>query len=77
MKRTKLSTLLCTVILSGFLLGIHNGRVALWKDQDPQPVRVFPYFAAALPEPLQRALCQGIPLESMDDLEDLMEKYLP
>ncbi len=77
MKKQKHISFLCTIALLGFLLGIHNGRVALWKDQDPKPVRVFPYYASALPPEAQKALKAGIPLESMEDLEALIKKYLP
>lgn len=29
---------LTALLLLGFLVGIHNGYVAVWKDEDPQPI---------------------------------------
>lgn len=71
----KLSYLYCILCL-GFLLGIHDGRIALWKDDDPQPVKVFPYYASMLPEADQRALKKGIYLDDDADLRQLLEDYL-
>lgn len=72
----KKKPLLAQLVLLGFLLGIHNGRVALWNDQDPEPCRVFPYAVAALPAQVQNALQQGIRIESEADLEKLLENFL-
>lgn len=64
------------VILSlGFLLGIHNGKIALWQDDDPQPIKVFPYSASCLPEADQKALHKGIPINSKEDLSQLLEDF--
>lgn len=74
MKRKQmLANLLCL----GFLLGVHNGQIALWKDQDPIPAKVFPYSVSELPVPVQLALRSGIPINGMEDVERLLEKYLP
>lgn len=67
---------LYTLILCGFLLGIHDGRVALWKDDDPQPLQVFPYQASLLPEADQQALRRGIHAETPQELAGLLEDYL-
>ncbi len=77
MKKQMLCTLLPGCLLLGFLLGIHNGRVALWKDQDPEPWRVFPYAVSALPRETRQALKAGIPIENMEDLENFIKNYLP
>jgi len=29
----KLTSFFCSAILFGFLLGVHEGRIALWKDE--------------------------------------------
>lgn len=71
----KLSHVLCFVFL-GFLLGIHNGQIALWQDEDPEPIKVFPYSAQMLPVADRRALEEGIRFESKEDLLRLMEDYL-
>lgn len=71
----KLSYLYC-ILAFGFLLGIHQGRIALWKDDDPQPVKVFPYYASMLPKADQQALEKGIYLDDDTDLRKLLEDYL-
>lgn len=76
MKKKHLSQLLCCAILSLYLLGIHDGKVALWKGDDPEPIRVFPYRASMLPEEAQSKLKAGIPIDSMEDLNRLIEAYL-
>lgn len=63
-------------LLLGILIGIYNGRVALWKDQDPEPYRVFPYPAAAVPAEIREALEHGIRIDSEADLEALLENLL-
>lgn len=60
----------------GFLLGIHNGRIALWEDGKEKPIKVFPYSAAMLPEKDQSALKEGIRFDSKQDLLERMEDYL-
>lgn len=60
----------------GLLLGIHNGYIALWQGEDPEPVRVFPYRASMLPEQDQRLLEAGIPIGNESRLHSLLEDYL-
>ncbi len=60
----------------GFLIGIHQGRVALWKDEDPEPIKVFPFRAELLPKADQRALEQGIRVESEEELARLLQDFL-
>lgn len=67
---------LYTLIIIGFLLGIHDGHVALWADEDPQPLQVFPYRAELLPEQDQAALRKGIRADSLQELAKLLEDYL-
>lgn len=76
MKKKHLSHLLCAAILSVYLLGIHDGKIALWSGDDPEPVRVFPYSASLLPKDARKQLEAGIPIESMEDLNRLIEAYL-
>ncbi len=64
------------MLLFGFLLGIRNGYIALWKDEDPEPVRVFPYLASSLPERDRIALEQGIRIDNTTDLSRLLEDFL-
>ena len=67
---------LSILFLFGFLLGVHQGKVALWKDDDPKPVRVFPYSAQLLPPADRQALEEGIRFESEEDLMRLIKDYL-
>ena len=73
MKRKRFKKIL---LLFGFLLGISDGRIALWKDGQADPVKVFPYRAETLPLADQQALENGIHLDSKEDLIRLLEDYL-
>ncbi len=59
----------------GFLVGVKDGKVALWKDGEPQP-RVFPYRVETLPEADQKRLEEGIRIEDGSKLAQLLEDYL-
>lgn len=59
-----------------FLLGIHDGYIALWTAETEKPAYVFPYQAASLPEADRLALEKGIPLENREQLQALLEDYL-
>lgn len=67
---------ICSILLLGFLLGIYEGKVALWKDNQKQPLRVFPYKASMLPKQDQQALKKGIHIENIQQLQQLIEDYL-
>lgn len=67
---------LCAFVLLGFLLGVRDGRIALWRDGDNSPMRVFPYPIAALPTQTQEQLKKGIRVDTMDDLDRLLENLL-
>ena len=60
----------------GFLLGIQDGYIALWKDGCEKPVEVFPFQARLLPKSDQERLRNGIRVENSDELAQLMEDYL-
>lgn len=68
--------IICGIFLLGFMLGVHDGRVALWKEDDPQPIRIFPYRVTSLPPADQRALEKGIVIEAKEQLHRLLEDYL-
>lgn len=76
MKYRKATQILCTVLMAIYLLGVHEGKIALWKDNDPEPIKVFPFRVSMLPKAEQERLKNGIPIESMDDLNRLAEAYL-
>lgn len=72
----KLRRCLSSMALLGFLLGVHKGYIALWKDGDPEPVRVFPYRVSGLPLQDQQFLERGIPITSQSELHRLLQDYL-
>ena len=75
MRKKSLCNLLCCALLATYLLGTHDGNVALWKGQDPEPVKVFPYSASQLPEDARKQLEAGIPINSLRELRSLIEDY--
>ena len=66
---------LTAILLLGFILGIHKGNVALWKDGRKDPIKVFPYQASLLPEEDQKRLEQGVHVDSLNQLRKLIEDY--
>ena len=73
MKKRKI---LCNILIFGFLLGIYEGKIALWKDGQEKPVKVLPYQASMLPEADQEKLEKGIRVESLRELHKMIEDYL-
>ena len=67
---------LCHILLFGFLLGIYEGKIALWKDNQEKPIKVIPYQVSMLPKEDQQALKRGIRFESMRELYQFVEDYL-
>ena len=65
-----------TLIALIFLLGTHNGYIALWKEESPQPIKVFPYRVEMLPLADQKALEKGIRIDSDRLLAAYLEDYL-
>ena len=63
-------------LLFAFVLGSHNGYIALWEGSDPDPVKVFPYRVSSLPAADQQRLEAGIRLETKEELVKLVEDYL-
>ncbi len=76
MKGRKICRKLCPLLLLGFLLGASNGRLALWKEGQSEPWKVFPYPIAVLPTDTQQQLQQGIRVDNMEDLDRLLENLL-
>ena len=65
----------CYILLFSILVGIHNGRIAIWQGEDPQPTAVLPYRADLLPEADRIALEKGIRLDSREDLTRFLEDF--
>ena len=76
MKQRIFAQICCGALMLSFFLGIHEGRLAMWKDEDPTPCRVFPCPVAFLPKPVQQILKTGIRLDTMDDVNRLLESFL-
>ena len=72
-----ISTFLCAALLAVYLVGVHDGKVALWKDNNPAPIKVFPYNVSDLPQEAQRQLEAGVKVNSLRELRKLAEQYLP
>lgn len=77
MKKKQLSNLLCCALLAVYLLGIKDGKIALWKGNDPEPIKIFDYSASNLPEDARKQLETGVPINSLRELRKLAEQYLP
>ena len=75
MKKRSLSTFICSALLMSFLLGSYNGRLALWKGEDPTPCKVFPCPIIVLPGAVQEQLRNGIRLETIEDVNRLLKQY--
>lgn len=71
-KRKGITSLLMTAVL---LLGIKDGYVALWKDEDPQPWKILPLRSDSLPVADQLMLKKGIVIRSERELWELLEDY--
>ena len=67
--------LVTQILLLGFILGIHEGNVALWRDNGTKPIKVFPYQASLLPEADQKLLEKGVHVDSISQLRKLIEDY--
>ena len=63
------------ILVLGFILGIHEGKVALWKDNGAKPIKVFPYQASLLPEADQKRLEKGIHVDSIGELRKMIQDY--
>ena len=69
-------SLLSFILMTGFLLGVHEGYIALWRSGQEEPLQVFPYRAEMLPRPDREALLEGIRIEDGTDLANILEDYL-
>ena len=76
MKQKTASQILCCALLWSFLLGVHDGRLAMWKDDDPTPCKIFPCPVVVLPKNVQQQLKNGIALETIEDVNRLLENFL-
>ncbi len=59
-----------------FILGSHEGFVALWTQAGGDPAWVSPYKVSSLPTQDQKSLEQGIQVTSCQELHQLLEDLL-
>lgn len=71
----KTQKLLCNLLIFGFLLGVYEGKVALWSDHKKEPLRVFPYSASQLPQKDRERLEAGIRFNNLQELKEFVEDY--
>ena len=76
MKKRIINVLLPCSLMLTFFIGVHNGRLALWKDEDPTPCKVFPCPIILLPAKVQEQLKYGVRLETIEDVNRLLENFL-
>ena len=76
MKLKKKFRCLYPALLLGFLIGSYNGRLAVWKDDDPEPYRVYPCPVYLLPKDERNALQKGIRIDTMEDVAHFLENFL-
>ena len=72
MKR-KLFTLL---LIASWVLGSYDGYIALYNQNCPQPLEIYPYKTQILPKTDQQALAEGIPVRDADQLTRLLQDFL-
>lgn len=65
-----------TWALAGLLLGVWNDRLAVWGENDPQPIHVFDFRVSSLPAADQILLRRGIQAADSRELMALIEDFL-
>ena len=63
------------IIVVMFLAGIHEGKIAIWQADDPQPKYLLPYSADLLPQTDRSALAKGIRIHSREELTRFLEDF--
>lgn len=64
------------LMLLALLLGIRDGYLALWREEDPQPIVIFQIRADTLPPADQILLKRGLRLEDKEALLAALEDFL-
>ena len=67
---------IASCLLLAYLLGCHEGYIALWTDSSAKPARVYPYAVSSLPPADQQALKEGISVKDNLELSRLIEDFL-
>ena len=58
------------------VLGVFEGRLALFKGESPYPNKVYDFYVRNLPKEDQSRLFEGIPVSSESELESLLEDFM-
>ena len=74
--RTHLKQLCALTLACGFLLGVRNGKLALWADGRSQPEQIYDIREDSLPPADRLRLRRGIRLETREAVWELLENYL-
>ena len=69
-------THIAALLLSGFLLGVQDGRLTLWREGESHPEQIYDIRVDSLPPADRLALRRGILVESREELWELLENYL-
>ena len=64
------------LVLAGFLLGIHDGRLTLWREGDAHPEQIYDIREDSLPPADRLALRRGIPVKDRQEMWEILENYL-
>lgn len=68
---------ICTLVpILGLLLGIYEGRLALWTSDTVRPYQIFDIREDSLPPADRLQLRQGIPLTSREELWEILENFM-
>ena len=67
---------LSLTLVCGFLLGIHEGRLTLWRDGEDRPEQIYDIRADSLPPADRLQLRRGIRAQSREEVWQLLENYL-
>ena len=58
------------------VLGVFEGRLALFKGESPYPNKVYDFYVRNLPKEDQSRLSEGIFVSSESELESLLEDFM-
>lgn len=64
-----------TLLLAVLYLGVSNGYLAIYESKGAQPLQILPYPVSAYPQADQNALARGIPFDTREQLNKLLEDF--
>ena len=72
----KFRTCAAAFLLAGWLLGVRDGRLTLWKEGFDHPEQIYDIREDTLPPADRLRLRSGIRVESREELWMILENYL-